>query len=54
VYTDAKIVMGVESADLFFDCWYLKVIMLTDGVKVVSLTLQLPITSRKVPCTHFC
>jgi hypothetical protein len=26
VYTDENIVMGAESADFFFDCWYLKVI----------------------------
>jgi hypothetical protein len=25
VYTDANIVMGAESADFFFACWYLKV-----------------------------
>jgi hypothetical protein len=27
VYTDANIVMGAESADFFFDCWHLKVII---------------------------
>jgi hypothetical protein len=26
MYTDANIVTGAESADFFFDCWYLKVI----------------------------
>jgi hypothetical protein len=26
MYTDENIVMGAESADFFFDCWYLKVI----------------------------
>jgi hypothetical protein len=26
VYTDTNIVMGAESADFFFDSWYLKVI----------------------------
>jgi hypothetical protein len=26
VYTDANIVMGAESADFFFYCWYLKVL----------------------------
>jgi hypothetical protein len=26
VYIDANIVMGAESADFFFDCWYSKVI----------------------------
>jgi hypothetical protein len=31
VYTDANIVMGAESADFFFDCWYLKVIT-DDGI----------------------
>jgi hypothetical protein len=31
VYTDANIVMGAESADLFFDCWHLKVIT-DDGI----------------------
>jgi hypothetical protein len=31
VYTDANIVIGAESADLFFDCWYLKVIT-DDGI----------------------
>jgi hypothetical protein len=31
VYTDANIVMGAESADLFFACWYLKVIT-DDGI----------------------
>jgi hypothetical protein len=30
VYTDANIVMGAESADFFFYCWYLKII--TDDV----------------------
>jgi hypothetical protein len=30
-YTDANIVMGAESADFFFDCWYLKVITV-DGI----------------------
>jgi hypothetical protein len=29
--TDANIVMGAESADFFFDCWYLKVIT-DDGI----------------------
>jgi hypothetical protein len=27
VYTDANIVIGAESANFFFDCWHLKVIM---------------------------
>jgi hypothetical protein len=31
VYTDANIVMGAESADFFFVCWYLKVIT-DDGI----------------------
>jgi hypothetical protein len=31
VYTDATIVMGAESADFFFDCWYLTVIT-DDGI----------------------
>jgi hypothetical protein len=31
VYTDANIVMEAESADFFFDCWYLKVIT-DDGI----------------------
>jgi hypothetical protein len=31
VYTDANIVMGAESADFFFYCWYLKVITY-DGI----------------------
>jgi hypothetical protein len=31
VYTNANIVMGAESADFFFYCWYLKVLA-DDGV----------------------
>jgi hypothetical protein len=31
VYTDANIVMGAESADLFFYCWYSKVLE-DDGI----------------------
>jgi hypothetical protein len=31
LYTDANIVMGAESADFFFNCWYLKVIT-DDGI----------------------
>jgi hypothetical protein len=31
VYTDANIVMGAESADFFFDCWYYKVLA-DDGI----------------------
>jgi hypothetical protein len=31
VYTDANVVMGAESADFFFDCWHLKVII-DDGI----------------------
>jgi hypothetical protein len=31
VYIDANIVMGAESADFFFDCWYLKIITV-DGI----------------------
>jgi hypothetical protein len=30
VYTDANIVMGAESADFFFYCWYLKVLTDTE------------------------
>jgi hypothetical protein len=29
--TDGNIVVGAESADFFFDCWYLKVIA-DDGI----------------------
>jgi hypothetical protein len=31
VYTDANIVMGAESADFFFCCWYSKVLV-DDGI----------------------
>jgi hypothetical protein len=31
VYTDANIVMGAESADFFFYCWYSKVLA-DDGI----------------------
>jgi hypothetical protein len=31
VYSDANIVMGAESADFFFYCWYLKVLT-DDGI----------------------
>jgi hypothetical protein len=31
VYTDTNIVMGAESADLFFYCWYSKVLA-DDGI----------------------
>jgi hypothetical protein len=34
VYTDGNIVMGAESADFFFDCWYLRVIK-DDGILYV-------------------
>jgi hypothetical protein len=34
VYTDANIVMGAESADFFFDCWYLKDI--TDDLGILG------------------
>jgi hypothetical protein len=34
VYTDENIVMGAESAEFFFDCWHLKVIM-DDGILYV-------------------
>jgi hypothetical protein len=36
VYTDANIVMGAESADFFFDCWYLKVITLDSKRSVIG------------------
>jgi hypothetical protein len=31
VYTDANIIMGAESADIFFYCWYSKVLA-DDGI----------------------
>jgi hypothetical protein len=37
VYTDANIVMGAESADFFFDCWYLEVIT-DDGIWYLHMT----------------
>jgi hypothetical protein len=36
VYTDANIVMGAESADFFFYCWYSKVLA-DDGICFLGL-----------------
>jgi hypothetical protein len=42
VFADANIVMGAESVDFFFDCWYLKILRMTEfymfqGAYIVSL-----------------
>jgi hypothetical protein len=44
VYTDANIVMGAESADFFFYCWYLKVLTedgIVPGASTVKVTVYI-------------
>jgi hypothetical protein len=45
VYTDANIVIGAESADLFFDCWCLKVIGGKD--RTLGIALNSSVTQEK-------
>jgi hypothetical protein len=42
--------MGAESADFFFDCWYLKVIM-DDGIEHIGVCRRVDFVSRETEST---